>query len=92
MHRGGPETEDTQVQAELTDIASHSPATIATVSMRDSQSVHRGQQQMARSEASSQRSQADSRLNAAHAAQSQLHETATQTGLQMLPGALPSEG
>lgn len=43
VHRGVQETDDAQVQADLTDIASRIPGTIATVSIHDNQTVHRGQ-------------------------------------------------
>lgn len=43
FHHEVQETDDAQVQAELTDIASRIPGTIATVSIHDNQTVHRGQ-------------------------------------------------
>jgi len=43
FHRGIEETDDAQVQADLTDIASRIPGTIATVAIHDNQTVQRGQ-------------------------------------------------
>lgn len=42
-HRGIEETDDAQVQGDITDIASRIPGTIATVAIRDNQTVQRGQ-------------------------------------------------
>ena len=42
-HRGIEETDDAQVQGNITDIASRIPGTIATVAIHDNQTVQRGQ-------------------------------------------------